>query len=266
MASKNKLYRSDDAMIAGVCSGLADNFAVDASIIRIIAVVLLMLTFGFLTIVYIAMIFIIPKQPDITNRLIDVKPSSSSEIPKIDDRQQAPGAAYVSSNSQAFDAVDLLAQEELRKHFNWKRRGFSAAFTFGLMLVLIGICALLGTFVNWQFWNYWPLAVVLMGIMTLCTPSYRGWRVSRAGNGILLACIGAALQFWQLGWFPDHGLIIIMMTLWPVAVIAAGMVIMGGVLRKDILKLAASLLLSLAIILGSLVIGDIFGVGSLIGF
>lgn len=63
MATDNKrLVRSDDRMIAGVCSGLAEYFGLDTSLVRI-ATLVLILAGGLSLWVYIILWLIIPKGP-----------------------------------------------------------------------------------------------------------------------------------------------------------------------------------------------------------
>ncbi len=52
MENYRKLYRTQDALIAGVCGGLAEFFGLDASLVRI-ATVVLILFFGLSLWVYI---------------------------------------------------------------------------------------------------------------------------------------------------------------------------------------------------------------------
>ena len=61
-----KLYRSRiDRMIGGVCGGLGKYFSVDATLIRLIAVLLVVLT-GILpgVIAYLIMLVIVPLEPE----------------------------------------------------------------------------------------------------------------------------------------------------------------------------------------------------------
>ena len=60
---KKRLYRSrKDKMLAGICGGLAEYFAVDPSLVRI-ACVLLCLSAGKGLLVYILAAIIIPEDP-----------------------------------------------------------------------------------------------------------------------------------------------------------------------------------------------------------
>jgi phage shock protein C len=61
MAQTKKLYRSSsDKIIAGVCGGLAEYFAVDSTLIRILFVALTLAN-GFGVLLYIIMALIVPK-------------------------------------------------------------------------------------------------------------------------------------------------------------------------------------------------------------
>lgn len=68
--SNKRLYRArQGAMISGVCQGIADYFNIDATIIRLIWVVVTIFSFGFAGVVlYIACIFIIPDQAIVTRQ------------------------------------------------------------------------------------------------------------------------------------------------------------------------------------------------------
>ncbi len=59
--ARQQLYRSQDAVIAGVCGGLANFFGLDKSVIRIAT--LLLILFGGLSLwIYIILWIIIPRQ------------------------------------------------------------------------------------------------------------------------------------------------------------------------------------------------------------
>jgi phage shock protein PspC (stress-responsive transcriptional regulator) len=60
-----RLYLSaTDKKIGGVCGGIGEYFDRDPTLIRIILVLLVLLSFGFASLAYFAMWFIIPKRPD----------------------------------------------------------------------------------------------------------------------------------------------------------------------------------------------------------
>jgi phage shock protein C len=61
-APQKRLVRSrDDRMVAGVCGGLAEYFGVDATVVRILVVVLTVLGFGSLLLAYVVGWVLIPE-------------------------------------------------------------------------------------------------------------------------------------------------------------------------------------------------------------
>jgi phage shock protein C len=65
MAETRKLYRSrSNRQVAGVCGGLAEYFNLDATLIRILFVVLAVLG-GSGLVLYVAMWIIVPKEPSL---------------------------------------------------------------------------------------------------------------------------------------------------------------------------------------------------------
>ncbi len=61
--TKKKLTRSTNGMIAGVCGGIADYFNMDATVVRILYVLLSVLSAAFPgTIVYLILWLVIPKE------------------------------------------------------------------------------------------------------------------------------------------------------------------------------------------------------------
>ena len=57
-----KLYRSrKNSKLFGVCGGIGEYFDTDPTIIRLLAIILLFLSFGWATLVYLAAAFIIPQ-------------------------------------------------------------------------------------------------------------------------------------------------------------------------------------------------------------
>lgn len=64
MASVKKLYRSSDNRIfAGICGGLGEYLDIDPTVVRVVYVLLSLLTAFMGVLVYIILLFIIPKRP-----------------------------------------------------------------------------------------------------------------------------------------------------------------------------------------------------------
>ena len=61
LAATRKIYRSDDTASAGVCSGIAEGLDMDPAAVRILAVLLVLATFGLFTLVYATLWLVLPK-------------------------------------------------------------------------------------------------------------------------------------------------------------------------------------------------------------
>ncbi len=59
-----KLYRSrNNRMIAGVCSGLAEFFGIDPTVVRLIFVAGTLIGFGSFVLIYIILFIVVPEEP-----------------------------------------------------------------------------------------------------------------------------------------------------------------------------------------------------------
>lgn len=57
-----KLYRSRrDSKLFGVCGGIAEYFDTDSTVVRLIAIILLFVSFGWAVLIYLAAAFIMPQ-------------------------------------------------------------------------------------------------------------------------------------------------------------------------------------------------------------
>jgi len=59
--TKRLVRRSDDRMIAGVCSGVADYLGVDVTLVRLLAVVAAIFSVGAVAVAYIAAWILMPE-------------------------------------------------------------------------------------------------------------------------------------------------------------------------------------------------------------
>jgi phage shock protein C len=63
LTTNKPLYRrTDDAVLAGVCSGLAEYFKLDTNLIRLIAVTLGLLAFGYIVPMYLVFWLVLPTE------------------------------------------------------------------------------------------------------------------------------------------------------------------------------------------------------------
>jgi phage shock protein C len=157
----------------------------------------------------------------------------------------APGSGYTACNPQAYDC-----HPEQDATGPQARKGMHTGVKLGILLVGVGILALVGTFVNVAVWRFWPLFIILIGLVTLCTPGREGWCLARAGSAISTITIGFALQLWTLGLFHTHVFFQTFFSFWPILLIIIGLIIIGNATEQSIFKLFGSLIFSLALLIG----------------
>ena len=99
----------------------------------------------------------------------------------------------------------------------------------GVVLVVVGAVVLVSRFVpglDAPWWALWPLLIVIGGVVQVFTPGDSGWGVERVFDGIGTIIFGLILLgnttgyiAWSVWW--------IVLTLWPVLIIALGLTILA---------------------------------------
>jgi phage shock protein C len=165
-----------------------------------------------------------------------------------------PGRAYTTCSPQAYDAADPSGQAAKAKRPWYSIR---TSVMLGILLVGVGLLALLGTFLDISIWRFWPMIIIVMGFVMLCTPGPRGWSLSRAGHAILTITVGFALQLWMLGIIASTVFLFTFLNLWPILLVVVGLSIIGGATRQSVFGLFGSLLVSAALLFGIWSFGQI---------
>ncbi len=139
-----KLYRSvTDKMLGGVCGGLAEYFAIDPVIVRLIFV-LAVIFGGSGILAYIILWIIIPQKPYIITPFNTNPPTgdSSSSTEEKKSENSDPNMNFVNLNK------------------NQSNRSIYA----GAFLILLGGIFLLDNFVpHFHFGDFWPLVLIGLG-------------------------------------------------------------------------------------------------------
>ncbi|HZK10856.1 MAG TPA: PspC domain-containing protein [Atribacterota bacterium] len=147
MMSK-KLYRSKkDYMIAGVCGGIAEYFEIDPTLVRLLAVLVVLLG-GAGVVAYIIAWIVIPKNPDqISDEAFEERENMKEKVKK--------------------GAKDLI--EEVKGHFEseepYHKSEKNRRIFGGIIVIVIGIIFLLNGFLPWIGWGrLWPVILIAVGI------------------------------------------------------------------------------------------------------
>lgn len=154
---QRRLERSTtNRVFSGVCGGLADYLAIDATLVRVFFVIATFVTAFLFLLVYIVLLILMPlpgQRPPIDG----LWPSASTgDVPP------APASAAVEGegSSATTSAPPSMSPEEADRRRN----------TFGWVLVALGFVFLIGSFGGfaWFEWRYlWPLVLVALGVLLL---------------------------------------------------------------------------------------------------
>jgi len=153
---ERKLYRSrSDRMVWGVCGGLAKYFGIDSTIVRIIAVVLMLAT-GVGILAYIILAIVVP--------LENSKAAEPKDTIKENVEEMKETASELGRELRSTLAGEEGESEEVAKIRHRRRNAL------GIALIVLGILFLLGSFdLFWWFrWStLWPLILVAIGVLII---------------------------------------------------------------------------------------------------
>ena len=278
MTEGKRLYRSRDALVGGVCAGVADYFNVDPVIVRILAVVFTLASGGLLGVAYVAMWLVVPKKPKAVGPL-DVEPQAvHSETygpvdadvargrtdaggPRVASPAQAASWRYTATPyttaahvpppppaaaRPAYEAWSPAAQpapphvEQPPKEPS--PRSVRAALWAGSLLLFFGVAAMVANFVEGvSWWQSWPVIFVILGIVRMVVPGEPGRRMRGFVDGLVCFFAGGALLSMSLGIVAWQSLELMFATLWPLLLMMLGLLTLGGALKSPTLTLLGGL-------------------------
>jgi phage shock protein C len=286
-------------MIAGVCGGIAEYFDIDPTLVRIIAVVLVVLGVGMPVVLYIIAMILMPPDPAGQRGYVNASAAQTTTSDTYQTSQTAqtttsnthqnagfgqdtaattsqsadanvaqaaasnvaqaaaPGAAQTATSGAYKTTTDPTPPGPAERVGTAVRHHWPVAVIVGALLIGIGILALLTNFISISLWRFWPVIIIVAGLVTLFTPSSKGWSLERAGGGIVLITIGLALLAWMLRIVSSMGFVHAFLNLWPMLLVVCGLSIIGSALKNSAAKLASSLLLSITVVMGLWLYGGI---------
>ena len=153
---EKRLYRSrSNRMIWGVCGGLAEYFDIDPTIVRIIAV-LLLLAKGVGVLAYIILAIVVPLE------------KSRAETPKETIKENVE---EIAGTAREFGReVRATFGEEGKKSITGGSTRYRSHIVIGLIIIAVGMLLLLSN-VNllwWLRWSYlWPIPIIVVGLLVI---------------------------------------------------------------------------------------------------
>lgn len=260
--NRKRLYKSSDAVISGVCGGIAEYFDIDPTLVRILTVVISILGLGLPVIIYVILMIVVPPDPGVAQGYVDAR-AEAKEAPcqriyatvTADQPPPPDPSTRVSAASGAAQATaggGSPTEKNPSSFANMAKTHKTAVPLIGIILVGVGIIALLCNIVHISVWRFWPVILIVAGVVSLFTPGPRGWSLERAGNSIVLITIGLALLAWMLQLVHTSEFIAAFRDLWPALLVVAGLAIIGSARKSSVVSLSSSLVLSATIIAGIL--------------
>jgi len=153
---EKRLYRSrSDKMVSGVCGGLAKYFAIDPTIVRIIAVLLIFAN-GVGILAYIIMAIVVPQEG---SKVTEPKETVRENVEEIKGTANELGREIRSTFAGEEGQPEEVAKARQRR-----------LSLFGIILIVLGGILLLASFnLFWWFhWgNFWPLILVAIGVLII---------------------------------------------------------------------------------------------------
>lgn len=148
LTMNKKLYRSrKDYMIAGVCGGIAEYFEIDSTLVRLLAV-LVVLIGGAGVVAYIIAWIVIPKNPD------QVSDEAFEEREKIKEKVKKGTKDVIKEVKEHFESEELSHKSEKNRRI-----------LGGIIVIAVGLIFLLNGFFPWVGWNkLWPVILIAVGI------------------------------------------------------------------------------------------------------
>lgn len=257
MAEAKKLQRSGDEAVAGVCAGIADRFDADPLVVRILAVLFAIVTFGLALPAYAVIWLVMPKHLD-ASIPIDCAayvPAESEGCASADSRgrsrARSRGAAPVPPVGFSFNegrvVEDSAAQpvekpedhpSELAGMTGWSR----FCVWVGSVILALEVVAVFDIVVEGvMWWQLWPLTFTVAGFVFMFVPSSRGSRTRRFSAGLSIVSVSVVTLLMTTGLIAWQSIVVAMDKLWPVLLVIAGLLLMRMSLHNDTFDLAIAL-------------------------
>ena len=217
LAATRKIYRSDDTAIAGVCSGIAEGLDMDPAAVRILAVLLMLATFGLFSLIYATLWLVLPKHVAISPETL-------------------PCEAYAADGSPRPCACEDDGPCGIGPH-GWSRAGMWVG-TALLAVVTAFFLTIIAPKVEW--WQFLPIAICLTGVALMITPSRSMARLRRFSLGLMLMFCGLSLLSVSVGVVDSEMLLFGISKLWPGLLVVVGLVIIGKAIHDDLFYFAAA--------------------------
>ena len=229
--AERQLYRSRNALLGGVCAGIAERLDADAIVVRIFVVLLACVTFGLGVLAYIALWVNLPLEPE-GPEPFEITPefAESSAYGIVQYPDGTAGQRGGSSAGGQSDGLPVIVR---------------VALAAGLMVLFLVVAMNISPLVpgtNW--WQFWPIGFMIVGLCLIVMPFKGDYDMLWHGSGIVLTSLFAVLLPVTLGITPIGELIPAVVTFWPLLVIALIMLVYGVMAHDKRFVIASSIIVA----------------------
>lgn len=182
-AVEKRTCRSRDAYLGGVCAGLAEHFDFDPIVVRILAILITIMTFGLGAIVYVVLWVRLPLE-DEAGVLYEITPESaeSNAYGSVDCRT---GRASAKDRETDVDGATMMAR---------------LAVAVCLVLLFLGVAMNISPLVpGIEWWQFWPVAFLILGLCLIIIPIPTKREAAWHALGIVVTSVSAMAVPMALG-------------------------------------------------------------------
>ena len=280
MSRARQLYRSRNALVGGVCAGIAERFDVDPLVVRILFLTFAVLTLGLAGLAYLVLWAVLPKRP-MQVKPVKVEPDSvhSDTFGAVDCRRARGAAMGRCANAVPYVGAAHLppvppVMAEKARCDQAPAMGLDAASvgprdakagegdgpsTVRIVLALVAGCllaslgasfAVSGFLHDVAWWQCWPLALIVFGIVRIAVPGGEGERAQAFFLGVSVFAAGLTLLPMSMGFVSWTTLSKMFEYLWPLPALAAVLLAVGVYVRRPVVIVVAAVLVLLFCVLG----------------
>lgn len=214
--AQRRLFRSRDAYIGGVCAGIADYYDLDALVVRILCVPLFIMSFGLVSIVYLVMWAHVPLAPEEVGP-VEIEPESAILV------EHGSMDYLMVKNDQGEEELIRLP---IRGLSVWGRVGLGGVLVFLFLALAI---ALTSSMPGVQWWQFWPLLPMILGLFFMVVPVRSRFAAVWKGVGIVMAVAAASVLPMSMGVVAWDSLNYALELFWPILAVAVVLFISGMV-------------------------------------
>ena len=255
MNRTRQLYRSRNALVGGVCAGIAERFDVDPLVVRILFLTFAVLTLGLAGLAYLVLWAVLPKRP-MQVKPVKVEPDavpyvSAAHLPPVPPAM-AEGARCEQGPAMGADVASVEPHDAKAGEGDGPSTArIVLALAVGCLLASLGASFAVSGFLHGvAWWQCWPLALVVFGIVRIAVPGGEGERALAFFAGVSVFAVGLTLLPMSMGFISWATLPKMFECLWPLPALAAVLLAAGVYARRPVVIVAAAALVLLFCVLG----------------